>query len=333
MYFLTHLIISLTSLIVIVFSCVLFTNAIEFLGNKLKLGNNATGSILAVLGTGLPETIIPIVAIFGIYFANVEANVAQNIASGAILGSPFMLSSLALFLLAIVLIFKKRNKLNVDYKTTLRNYKYFLSACFVAILFSFEFLNKFKLLAALALITIYGFFVYRTIVKSRTTCIECECEKLYFQHNKINLNFVLFLQLSISLIALIAASHFFVEEIKYFSNLLNISPAILALFITPFATELPECVNSIIWLKQNKDDLALANILGAIVFQSTILFSIGIFLTPWVFKNVLMINMFTTFISTIILTILITIKKKINLTILIFCGIVYFFYLAIILIK
>ena len=63
MSFLIHLTIALISLISIVFSCILFTNAIEFLGNKLKLGNNAIGSILAVFGTGLPETIVPIIAI------------------------------------------------------------------------------------------------------------------------------------------------------------------------------------------------------------------------------------------------------------------------------
>ena len=62
MFYLTHVTIVAISLITIVLSCILFTNAIEFLGNKLKLGNSATGSILAVFGTGLPETIVPIVA-------------------------------------------------------------------------------------------------------------------------------------------------------------------------------------------------------------------------------------------------------------------------------
>ena len=97
MTFLIHFTIALISLIVIVLSCILFTNAVEFLGNKLKLGNSATGSILAVFGTGLPETIVPIVAILGSVISNSKLDTAKDVALGAIVGSPFMLSTLALF--------------------------------------------------------------------------------------------------------------------------------------------------------------------------------------------------------------------------------------------
>ncbi len=63
----------------------------------------------------------------------------------------------------------------------------------------------------------------------------------------------------------------------------GISPLILSLLVTPIATELPEKFNSIIWVRQNKDTLALGNITGAMVFQSSVIPAIGIFLTPWVF--------------------------------------------------
>ena len=298
MHFVTHFTIASISLIAIVLSCVFFTNAIEFLGNKLKLGNNATGSILAVIGTGLPELIVPIIAILGAIYADIKIDVAQDIALGAILGSPFMLSTLALFLLYFVLISKKKKQLYLDITFVQRDYKYFLLAYSIAILFSFKFLNEFKMIASLVLFLLYGVFVYRTILKSRTTCIECECEKLYF--NFKNENLALFLQLIISLLVLILASHYFVSEIKFFSMTFGISPAILALLITPFATELPECINSIIWLKQGKDELAIANILGAIVFQTTLLFSIGIILTPWLFNKDLFIISIITILGAII---------------------------------
>ena len=318
-------------LIIIVFSCMFFTNAIEFLGNKLKLGNNATGSILAVIGTGLPELVIPLVAIFGANFSDVKIETACEIALGAIIGSPFMLSTLALFLLVFVLMVQKRKRLYVDCNAILRNYKYFILSYFIAVLFSFKFLNDYKSFAVLLLITIYCFFVYRTIVKSRCVCIECENDGLYLKIK--NENLALFLQLTLSLFALILSSHFFVDEIKYFSTVLNISPAILALVVTPFATELPECVNSLIWLKQGKDDLALANILGAVVYQATILFSIGIILTPWIFDNILIANIFLTFLGAIILSLGLMKNKKITLANLLFCGIIYFAYLVYIFIK
>ena len=328
MHFFIHFTIALISLIAIVLSCVLFTNAIEYLGNKLKLGNNATGSILAVLGTGLPETIIPLVAIFEVCFSDLKIQTAQDIALGAVLGSPFMLSTFAMFLLLIVLLLKKRNSLNVDYNFVLRDYKYFLLAYSCAILFSFKFFVNYKMFLSFVLILIYGIFVYRTIVKSRVVCIECESEELYFSHGlKLNKNFILFVQLLLSVSVLVISSHYFVDEIRYFSTVLNISPSILTLLIAPFATELPECINSVIWLKQDKDDLAIANILGAIVFQTTILCAIGMILTPWVLNRVLFINATLTMLCAIVFLLLVLKNKKITVINLLFCAFVYFLFL------
>ena len=55
--------------------------------------------------------------------------------------------------------------------------------------------------------------------------------------------------------------------------------------IIPVATELPEKVNSILWIRKRKDTLAFGNITGAMVFQGTLLPAIGIALTPWVAKQ------------------------------------------------
>ena len=51
------------ALAVILGAPVLFTNAVEILGGGLDLGQGAVGSVLAAVGTALPETMIPIVAI------------------------------------------------------------------------------------------------------------------------------------------------------------------------------------------------------------------------------------------------------------------------------
>jgi cation:H+ antiporter len=61
----------------------------------------------------------------------------------------------------------------------------------------------------------------------------------------------------------------------------GVSPLLLSLLIIPIATELPEKVNSILWIRRGKDTLAFGNITGAMVFQGTLLPAIGILLTPW----------------------------------------------------
>ena len=43
----------------------LFTNAVEWIGHRLELGEGAVGSLLAAVGTAMPETLIAIVALLG----------------------------------------------------------------------------------------------------------------------------------------------------------------------------------------------------------------------------------------------------------------------------
>ena len=331
MLFLIHLFAVIFYLLMIIYACSLFTNAVENLGCKLKIGNNAIGSIFAVFGTSFPETIVPIIAIFGSLTLKKDVVLGQDIALGAIIGSPFILSTFALFLMGVVLIFIKRPKkeLNLDYKNVLRQYKYFIFAYAVAILSSFLPYYYLKIVAVLFLLTLYCIFVYRTIIKSK----KCFCENytdelliIKFFKLKDKLIYTIF-QFVFSIFALAIFSHFFVNEIGYFSTILNINPVILSLIVTPFATELPECINSIIWIKNNKDDLAMANVLGGIVFQAMIPTSIGIAFTPWVLNFDILLNALLVVIFSFIFIVSILILKKIKLIPLLFVGLFYFGYL------
>ena len=76
-------------------------------------------------------------------------------------------------------------------------------------------------------------------------------------------------------------AHIFVDAVSHISIAVGIPAGLIALVLAPLATELPEKFNSINWLRDNKDTLALGNITGAMVFQSTIPVSVGILFTPW----------------------------------------------------
>lgn len=59
------------SAILIYFSCELFVNAIEWVGMRFNISKNAVGTILAALGTGLPESVVTLIAVvFGTYVAS-----------------------------------------------------------------------------------------------------------------------------------------------------------------------------------------------------------------------------------------------------------------------
>src|SRR5438105_7561613 len=73
----------------------------------------------------------------------------------------------------------------------------------------------------------------------------------------------------------------FAAWIDAFSHAMGLNALLVALLLAPLATELPEAANSLIWTKDGKDVIALGNVAGAMVFQSTIPVTIGVLLTPW----------------------------------------------------
>ncbi|HYN53080.1 MAG TPA: sodium:calcium antiporter, partial [Methylotenera sp.] len=85
-------------LILILIAAEVFTNALEHLGEKLKISEGVTGSLFAAVGTALPETSVPLLALLA-GTQNMETN--HEIGVGAILGAPLMLATLSISLMAI----------------------------------------------------------------------------------------------------------------------------------------------------------------------------------------------------------------------------------------
>ncbi len=99
------------ALTAIVVAATLFTNGVEILGGRLGMRQGAVGSVLAAVGTALPETMIPVVAILGAVYAGQDPGLAGEIGIGAILGAPFTLATLAMFVVgASALVYRKRRE-------------------------------------------------------------------------------------------------------------------------------------------------------------------------------------------------------------------------------
>ncbi len=325
-------------LISIVFACSLFTNAIEHLGLEYKFGKNAVGSIFAAIGTTAPETIVPLVAILGGLIAGNE-KVACEIGVGAILGSPFLLATITFFFMGIgIYIFKAiktRKSLNVeiDNRYIIRDFKFFFVNYFVAIGASFVKLPAVKLFALLFLIISYIYYFIQTLSRAKNSDdVEDEIEELVFERVcKLNKRIVIFAQVIFSMLLLIVCAHFFVLKIKFFAEFLNVQPLILSLIVMPIATELPENVNSLLWLKHEKDTFALSNITGAMVFQSAIPMSIGILFTPWVFDTNGLVNIICVILSSVILYLAFITKKQVSAKVFLLGGLFYLVFIVFVL--
>lgn len=324
----------LLSLGIILISAELFTNGVEWLGKKLNLGEGAVGSILAAVGTALPETLIPIIAIvYGV------GEASQEIGIGAILGAPFMLGTLALFVTGMaVSVFaltgKRRIKMNINCDVMLRDLRFFLIVYATAILVAFFHDHEIKVVMAFGLLAAYFVYVYRTLKDRSCLMDESELNPLFLARKSHNPRMILVIgQIVLALLGIVAGAKFFVNGITSLAQIYQIPAFILSIIITPIATELPEKFNSVIWVSQRKDTLALGNITGAMVFQSSVIPAIGIFLTPWVLTPAAVTSAILVLLSASLVLFVIRQRKEIHAFSLLLNGIFYAIFLGLVLTK
>jgi len=278
----TDAVLLVASLVVILAGCELFVNAIEWLGRRLNLGDGATGSLLAAVGTAMPETLIPIIAI--VFVGDPDA---EDVGIGAIMGAPFLLATLAMAVTAsAVLAFaatgRRTREVRADRIVVGRDLGVFLGAFAVALLLGVvDAPGPVKLAAAIALVAVYGLYAWRTL-QEKSSPGEA-IRPLYIQRAAPDgpSTARVVIQAALGLGAIIAGAELFVEGTSGVAASLGVPAVALSLLIAPLATELPEKFNSVVWVRERKDTLALGNITGAMVFQSTIPVCVGLALTDW----------------------------------------------------
>ncbi len=280
----------LVGLVVILLGCDVFTNSIEWLGKKLNLNEGMLGSIFAAVGTALPETLIPIVAVVFGATAGGESH-ANDVGLGAIIGAPFMLATVAMLVTGIaIFIFARQGRrdltLRVNSTILSRDIRFFLIAFTVALISGFIESEAVKVAIALGLLALYGFYVYKHATDtSEEVTDEDDAEELsplHIARRNPNppLSLIVF-QTVFGLGLIIGAAVLFVGYVSDVANSLGVTPLILSLIVVPLATELPEKFNSVLWVRRSKDTLAMGNITGAMVFQSTLPVSFGMVFTEW----------------------------------------------------
>jgi cation:H+ antiporter len=271
-----------SSFAVILAGALLFTNAIEWIGNRLAVGEGAVGSLLAAVGTAMPETLIPIVAIL-----EGEAG-SQGVAIGAIVGAPFLLATVAMMLIGLVALgYRGRrpqgNRLTAHAPTLERDLSFFGAFFSLGLLLGLGLPLGVRIVGAVVMVAAYFFYVARTLRHGGAVEAEERIGPLIIDRTRagrpsLRLTVV---QLVIGLAAIVGGAHLFVDELIHVADSIGIEPLVLALVLAPLATELPEKANSFVWVREGKDSLALGNVTGAMVFQSTIPVAVGLVFTDW----------------------------------------------------
>ncbi len=307
------------SLAVILVAAELFTNGIEWFGHKLNLAEGAVGSVLAAVATAMPETLIPVIAILGpVIVGSTASEGAQAVGVGAILGAPFMLSTLAMFVTGIaIVIYTRRGRRGTDMRVNTRilgrDVGFFVLGYAIAIGTAFlpEELSWLKWVAAAILVVLYAVYVRLHFTDAAEESDAEELNRLHItrvapgtasvpMRDNIEVDAfpgdvsltgheppmrLIVVQVVIALGLIIVGAQVFVGAVEHLSTQIGLDPTILALIIAPIATELPEKFNSVLWVRNGKDTLAMGNITGAMVFQSCLPTVLGLLFTTWTFTE------------------------------------------------
>lgn len=292
-----HVALLLGCAIAIYLACEWFVNAVEWLGVRLNMGTLAIGTVLAAIGTALPESVVTLVAV-----TMGHSSLSKDIGVGAAMGGPLVLATIAYGVTGWMLIRRRRSLAakggdekrelldDVDLSRLPTDQKWFLSIFFVKVglgLVAFAI----KPWCGLLFFAAYGVYFYKEMRADAEAHSSIDLEPLKLQPNrKTPSGWAVLVQTVITLAIIFVASQLFVAQLEWAGPELGLSAAVTALLLSPVATELPEVMNAIIWVRQGKTSLALANISGAMMIQATVPSGLGILFTPWHFDGPLLLS-------------------------------------------
>jgi cation:H+ antiporter len=263
------------SAVILVVAAELFTNAVEWAGHRLRLGSGATGSLLAALGTSLPETVVPVVALL------THAPSADSVAMGAVLGAPFLLLTLGAGITGLAVVLRRTpNRLLLDPRQVRRDLGVFTVA-FSIVLLATVLPSGARIAVGIALLLAYAGYVVSTLRGG--VPVEEMPEPLHLVRWRAGAphTFYVAIQLAVAVALLVVGSELFVSAISQTASALRVSALLLALVVVPLATELPETLNSVLWVRSRDDVLAFGNVAGSATFQACVLGFIGVVFTSW----------------------------------------------------
>ncbi|MFE4955379.1 sodium:calcium antiporter [Streptomyces sp. NPDC056653] len=300
-----HFVLLIVCAVAIYLSCEWFVNAVEWLGQRLNVGKMAVGTILAAFGTALPESVVTLVAV-----TTGATDEAKNIGVGAAMGGPLALATVAYGVTGAMLLLKHRKERSLvlattgmpasgpdgvealgdekDMKRLAKDQKWFLPIFIVKVALG---LVAFAFKPALGLLFFgaYAVYFWREIRSGDDGEEDEALEPLKLQPKAATpATWAVVVQTLATLAVIFFASQLFVKQLDAIGPMLGLSAAVTALLLSPIATELPEIMNAIIWVRQGKTKLALANISGAMMIQATVPSGLGLLFTSWKFDGALL---------------------------------------------
>jgi cation:H+ antiporter len=308
------------ALLLLVLASDAFTNAVEWIGALYGLTRSAVGAIVSAIGSSLPETAVVFIALVVL---RDPASVA--VGTGAVIGAPFMLATLAFCLMgaSAIALGKTHDMIVAPSRPVVFGLALF--ACTFALVIGASFAPTMPVRIATA-VAIIGAYVVYLIYHMRIRAQEGDeaPPRLRFSPRAVRpAPVVVMLQLAVSAAVTVAGAHWFVGSISALAASLGVSALVFSLLLSPIATELPEMINILTWARRDLDDLALGNVIGAMMFQTSVACSIALLASPWHLDGAAYRAAAATLAAVLFVLIWTLVRKKIEPWPLGLCGLLY----------
>ena len=258
----------------------LFTNSMEHISHRYRLGGSFVSAVISPVLTSLPELIVFLVAL--LVYGGVSG---EEVAVGTVIGEPFVVSTIIypiIFLVAIIgfrrgsrndLVLEVGRELILPFIVVITLYPTVLLPALLGI-------GVIRYVIATALFIAY--LVYVGLMRGKEGVVIEDVEELRFiKLARFNEDVALALQVITSVLLLYVGSKYLVSGIVDLSRMLSIDTMGLSIIIVPTATVLPESITAIIWTLGNRDTMAVAALIGEKVLYSTIYPALALVLTSW----------------------------------------------------
>jgi cation:H+ antiporter len=334
------------SLLVILAGAELFTNGVEWVGEGFGLSEGAVGSVLAAVGTALPETLLPIIAIVSGHAAG------EDIGVGAILGAPFMLTTLAMVVVAVaVFIFARGGRrpleLEIDHRVIRQDLGYFLVMYSLAVVAGVLHSKPFDYALVIVLMVGYVYYVRRHFQddggEEREASDQIRALYVWDWLRKLRSSLPTwtkdgptsapFVQVALALGLIVLGAEIFVGAVSDIGKAAGIPTLAFSLLVAPLATELPEKFNSVLWVRRRKDTLAMGNMTGAMVFQSSFPVTVGLLFTPWELSHEALVAALVALLAGSVMYLTLRIRGGLSAPLLLIQGVFYVGYVGYVLTK
>jgi len=260
------------------------------LAGLLKLPEFVVSFFIIALISAIPETTISIIsAIQG----------TPELGFGALLGSNIADLTIVFGIVALF----SYNGIKIESKILTNNFSYLILLAFPLILGIDGRFSRIDGLILLILGSLFFLKIYRDSKKFHKQFKEKKKDSI---PKHITL-------LIVSIIILLVSAFLTVEFATDFANKIKLSPLIIGATIIALGTCLPELVFAIKAIKQNKDDLAMGDILGNVITDTTIILGLVALISPfnYAINNIIFIAG-SLFLAGILATIFMKTNKSIN---------------------